>query len=59
MKATKIPDTEFKTVVIRLLKDLRGRMDDLRENLNKDILSIRKDIRTIKKEPVINEFYNI
>ena len=33
MQATKIPDAEFKTMVIRLLKDLRGRKDNLSENL--------------------------
>ena len=29
MEERKIPDTEFKTMVIKMLKDLRGRMDDL------------------------------
>ena len=40
---------EFKTMVIRMLKDLRGRTDDLSENLNKEIVSIKRDIETIKK----------
>ena len=37
-------------MVIRMLKDLRGRMEDLSENLNKEIVSIIKDIKTMKKE---------
>ena len=49
MEATKIPDAEFKIIVIRMLKDLRGGMDDLSENLNKEIVSIKNDIDTIKK----------
>ena len=32
-----------------MLKNLRERMDDLTENLNKEIMSIIKDIETIKK----------
>ena len=44
-----IPDAEFKTVVIRTLKDLRGRLGDISENLNKEIVSIKKYIKTIKR----------
>ena len=29
-------DAEFKTLVITILKELRGRVDDLRENFNSD-----------------------
>ena len=50
MEASKILDTEFKTMVMRMLKDLRGRMDSLNENLNKEIVNIKKDIETIKKK---------
>ena len=35
MEATEIPDVEFKTMVIRMLKDHRERMDDLSENLKR------------------------
>ena len=35
MEATEIPDVEFKTMVIRMLKNLKGRMDDLSENLKR------------------------
>ena len=44
MRATKMPDTEFKSMVVRMFKDLRERMDDLSENLNKEMVSIKKDI---------------
>ena len=30
MEESKLPDTEFKTMVIRMLKELRGRMDEIR-----------------------------
>ena len=43
MEATKIPDAEFKTMVINLLNDPKRRMDDLSKNSNKEIVSINKD----------------
>ena len=47
MEATQIPNSEFKIMVICMLKNLRERMDDLIENINKEIVSIKKDIETI------------
>lgn len=38
-------------MVIRMFNKLRWRMDELNENLNKEIVSIKQDIETIKKEP--------
>ena len=35
-----MPDAEFKTMVIKMIKD-RGRMGDFCENLNKELLSIK------------------
>lgn len=35
MAATKIPAAGVKLVVIRMLKDVRKRMDDLNENLKR------------------------
>ena len=35
MEATKILDAEFKTIVIRMLKDLKGKGNFLSENLKK------------------------
>ena len=49
MEESNIPDTEFKTIVIRMLKKFRGRMAELSENLNKNKINIEKDIGTIKK----------
>ena len=49
MEASKLPDTEFKTMVIKMLKDLRGGMDDPSDNLNKEMVKMKKDIETIKK----------
>ena len=36
MEATKTSDAKFKPMVIRMLKDPRGIMDDLKANLNKE-----------------------
>lgn len=41
-------------MVIRMLKELRGRKDEDSENLNKEIVNMKKDIKTIKKESVRN-----
>ena len=49
MEATKIPNSEFKTIVIRMLKKLRGKMGDLSEKLKKETVNVEKDIETIKK----------
>lgn len=49
MEATRMSDVGFKAMVIRMLKDLMGRMNDPNENLNKDIVNTRKDIETIKR----------
>ena len=58
MEASNLPHTELKTLDIRLLNELRGRIDELSKNFHKEIISIKKDIETIKKEPVRNEEYN-
>ena len=42
-------DAEFKTMVIRMLKELRGRIDELSKHLNKGIVSTKGDIETNKK----------
>ena len=36
-------------MVIKMFKSLRGRLDDLSENLKKEVVSIKKDIEAIKK----------
>ena len=49
MEASNLPDTKYKTMVIRILKELRGRIDELSENFNKKIVSIKQDIETMIK----------
>ena len=44
-----LPDTQFKTIVIRMIKELHGRINNINENLTKVIANIKKDIETIKK----------
>ena len=45
METSNLSDAELKILVIRMLNELGGRVDELRENLN----SIKKDMKTIKK----------
>ena len=49
MEASNLPDIEFKTIVIRMLKELMSRMDELRDNLSKVIVIIKKEIETTKE----------
>ena len=53
METSNLLDTEFKTLVIRMLNELRGRADELKENFN----SI-KGHGNHKKDPIINEEYS-
>ena len=58
MDATKIPDAEFKTIAIRMIKALRGRMDNLRENVYKKTVSIKKDIEITHTKKKQSEMKN-
>ena len=49
MEASNRPDTEFKPLVITMLKEFRRKIDELRENFNKEIVSIKEDTETITK----------
>ena len=49
IEASNLTDTEFKTLVIIMLNEFRGRLDKLSENLNEEIVGIKKVIETIKK----------
>ena len=43
MDASNVLATDFKIMIIRMLKKkLRGRMEELRENINKEIVDIKK-----------------
>lgn len=37
MEISNLPDKEFKVLVIKMLTELRERMDELSENVNKEI----------------------
>ena len=50
MEISNLPDVEFETLVIWMLNELRGRVDELSDNVNKEIEN--------KKESVSNEEYN-
>ena len=41
MEPSHLPAAEFKTLVIRMVNDLRGRVDKLSQNFNKEIESIK------------------
>ena len=45
MEAKKLPDIEFKRMIIRMLKELTGNYKELSENYN----SMKKEIETINK----------
>ena len=49
MKTNNLSEAEFKMLVIRMLNELRGRVDELSENFNKEIENIKMKIENIKK----------
>ena len=57
METSNLLDAEFKTLVIRMLNELRERVDELTENFNK-ARKHKNGIRNHKKEPVRNEYIN-
>ena len=46
METSSVLNAEFKTLVIRMLVEFRGRVDELTENVN----NIEKHVETIKKK---------
>ena len=50
-----LPDVEFKTLVIRMLDKLRGRVEELSENFNKEMQNIKMEIEN-KRESVRKEY---
>ena len=51
MEASNLPETEFKIMVIRMINELMGRMNENKDNINRETVSIKKNTETIKKEP--------
>ena len=47
MEKSNLPDAGFKTLVIRMLNELRGRINQQSENFDKGIVNIKK-IEAIK-----------
>ena len=42
MQTSVLPDTEFKTLVIKMFSEIRGRIDELSENFNKERETMKK-----------------
>ena len=42
VESSTLPDTELKIIIIKVFKELRGRMDEHSGNINKEIVSIKK-----------------
>ena len=42
METSNLLDAEFKTLVIKMLNEFRGRADELNENFNKEIENIKR-----------------
>ena len=42
METSNLPDKKFKMLITRILNELRGRVDELSENFNKEIENIMK-----------------
>ena len=55
METSNLPDIEFKTLVIRMLNDLRGRVEEQSENFGKEIVKTNMKTENIKKKSVRNE----
>ena len=54
MKTSNIPEAELKTLVIRMLNEHRGKVDELNENFNKEIGNRKMEIGNIKKKQMKN-----
>ena len=49
MEASNIQDAELETLIIRMLKELRGRVDELGEDLNKEMENINVEMQNEKR----------
>lgn len=45
MEEHNLPDTEFKTIIITMLKELRKKIEELGDNINKDTVVLQNDIK--------------
>ena len=51
MESSNLTDTEFKTLVIKMLNELMGSVDEFSENFNKEIKN-KNGNANYKREPV-------
>ena len=56
MESSNLTDVEFKTLVIKMLNELRGSVDELSENFNREIKN-KNGSGNYRREPVRNEEY--
>ena len=49
MEISNLLDAKLKTLVIRMINELRGRVNELSENFNKEIRNIKTESESIKK----------
>ena len=49
METSNLQDAEFKTLVIRMLNEPRVKVDELRDNFNKEIGNTKLEIENMKK----------
>ena len=54
MESSNLTDAEFKTLVIKMFNELRGRLHELSENFNKEIKKHKNENGNYKREPVRN-----
>ena len=57
METNNLPDAEFRTLVIRMLNELRGRVEKFSKNFNRDKGNIKMEIEN-KNDPASNKEYN-
>ena len=50
MQSSHLPDGEFKTLVIRMLNELKGRVNEISGSFSKEIGNIKTEIENIKKK---------
>ena len=43
METSNLPHAEFKTMIIRMLNELRGRVEEFTKNFKKEIESMKKN----------------
>ena len=55
MEIRNLSDAEFKTLILRMINEFRGRMGELCENFNRVIGNKKMEINNNKKIPARNE----